>query len=79
MMENTIYVYILRREGTATMLGVFAEESAALASESNFLMIHGKMFPHLEKPTCSVERHEVIGGFAAVRKARRKVKGGSDD
>ena len=78
-MENTIYVYILRREGTATMLGVFAEEQAARASEANFLMIHGKMFPALEKPTCSVERHEVIGGFAAVRKARRKSKGEPDE
>ena len=59
-MGNSLYVHVLRTD--AVMLGVFAEEEAALASEANFAMIHRKMFPTRDVPKVHLDRHVVIGG-----------------
>ena len=59
-MDNSLCVHILRTADT--LLGVFADVEAALASKENFAMLHRKMFPTRDVPKVHLDRHVVIGG-----------------
>ena len=62
MKDDSSYVHVLRTDQTA--LGVFAEESAALAHEAHFEKIHREMFPDRAIPKVHLDRRVVIGGTA---------------
>ena len=62
MKDNSLYVHVLRTD--AVVIGVFAEEEAALAADANFTMIHSKIFPDRAVPNVDLDRHVVIGGTA---------------
>ena len=60
--DSLLYVHVLR---TGSMpLGVFAEESTALAADADFRRMHGAMFPERAVPKTYLDRHVVIGGTA---------------
>ena len=62
MKDKISYVHVLKTDRVA--LGVFAEESTALAHEANFERIHREMFPDRAVPKVHLDRHVVIGGTA---------------
>ena len=62
MKDDCLYVHVLKTDRVA--LGIFAEESTALAYEANFKRIHSKMFPDRAVPKVHLDRRVVIGGTA---------------
>ena len=62
MEDNTLYVQVLRTD--QVVLGVFAEEAAALAADASFTRDHSKMFPTHDVPKVHLGRYVVIGGTA---------------